>query len=398
MAAAAAASGGSYNLPAPSSSGSIDISGIKPTNSGIITYDDLYGKAHDAGYDDRYEDRYDNRFQDDERRRRRSPSPYRGRETDRYRFPSPGRRERSPLGGQHTDTIIVKTQFVGLVIGRGGDTLKMIEHDSGARVQFITNGKEGPERACNISGTREQVADARDEILRMIDDAVLDSKGRPIQGTKSNPSLPPQPMLKKEKPRAITPEKEEPSVQILVPDKTVGLIIGKGGETIREIQDRCGCHINIVSESYSVNGMRPVNLLGDPEKTAKARAMIEEIVESDQSRDAAAAAASLLTSQQQSMPDSQDVREVMLIPADNVGMLIGKGGEIIRDMQASTMCKITINTAIDPSEPEREVIFQGSADAVARARDVVNEKLELEVWQHSFNLFLILSTKKRHAN
>src|SRR3546814_11685294 len=48
----------------------------------------------------------------------------------------------------------------------------------------------------------------------------------------------------------------EDHMQIMVPDRTVGLIIGRGGETIRDLQERSGGHINIVGESKSVNGLR----------------------------------------------------------------------------------------------------------------------------------------------
>lgn len=67
----------------------------------------------------------------------------------------------------------------------------------------------------------------------------------------------------------------------MVPDKTVGLIIGRRGETIQDLQDRSGCHINIVGESKSINGFRPVNLIGTTEAAMRAKALIMEIVESD---------------------------------------------------------------------------------------------------------------------
>lgn len=67
----------------------------------------------------------------------------------------------------------------------------------------------------------------------------------------------------------------------MVPDKTVGLIIGRRGETIQDLQDRSGCHINIVGESKSINGLRPVNLIGSVEAATRAKALIMEIVESD---------------------------------------------------------------------------------------------------------------------
>lgn len=67
-----------------------------------------------------------------------------------------------------------------------------------------------------------------------------------------------------------------------VPDKCVGLIIGRGGESINEIQRRSGARVNIVPESQSVNGRRPVNLFGSDEANEKARELIEVIVRQDE--------------------------------------------------------------------------------------------------------------------
>jgi far upstream element-binding protein len=67
-----------------------------------------------------------------------------------------------------------------------------------------------------------------------------------------------------------------------VPDKCVGLIIGRGGESINEIQRRSGARVNIVPESQSVNGRRPVNLFGTDETNQRAKELIEVIVQQDE--------------------------------------------------------------------------------------------------------------------
>lgn len=67
-----------------------------------------------------------------------------------------------------------------------------------------------------------------------------------------------------------------------VPDKCVGLIIGRGGESINEIQRRSGARVNIVPESQSVNGRRPVNLFGTDEANERAKELIEVIVRQDE--------------------------------------------------------------------------------------------------------------------
>ena len=46
------------------------------------------------------------------------------------------RRTYSPPGKDHEDQMAIDTMHVGMVIGRGGDTLRRVERESGARVQF----------------------------------------------------------------------------------------------------------------------------------------------------------------------------------------------------------------------------------------------------------------------
>ncbi|KAK9324088.1 hypothetical protein V1517DRAFT_318715 [Lipomyces orientalis] len=203
VAAAAAAGGqgnqpvtGAYNLPAPTNSGYLDLATLLQPDSSSMTVGEYYSSAtkgdsksyDDRHYDDdrgRYRDRDRGRDRDrdrdrnSDRRRKRSPTPPRLREDERCRECSP-KREPSP-GGTRTESLVVKTPFVGLIIGRGGETLKRIEHESGARVQFITNGKEGPERVCNISGGPENIYVAKATVIQMIEHAILDARGRPLQ-------------------------------------------------------------------------------------------------------------------------------------------------------------------------------------------------------------------------
>ncbi|KAK9317130.1 hypothetical protein V1524DRAFT_424498 [Lipomyces starkeyi] len=201
VAAAAAAGGpgsqpaaGAYSLPAPTNSGYLDLATLLQPDSSSLTVGEYYSRdtrGDSKSYEDRHRDDDRGRYRDrdrgrerdrdrnNDRRRKRSPTPPRLREDERCRECSP-KREPSP-GGTRTESLIVKTPFVGLIIGRGGETLKRIEHESGARVQFITNGKEGPERLCNISGGPENIYVAKNTVIQMIENAILDTRGRPLQ-------------------------------------------------------------------------------------------------------------------------------------------------------------------------------------------------------------------------
>lgn len=220
LAAAAATNNNTVHVPAPSNTGYLDINQLnKADPRESLSIGEYYGKVlsrdgrsgmypsydlltknvfhihitHLGSYDEpdyrgdtrnRYRDRDYERDRDRDhnprgRERRRSPTPPRLRANERCREFSP-ERDPSP-GGSTSITLVVKTPFVGLIIGRGGETLKRIEQETGARIQFITNGKEGPDRVCNISGRVFEINAAKRIVIDMIESALLDGRGRPLQ-------------------------------------------------------------------------------------------------------------------------------------------------------------------------------------------------------------------------
>jgi len=85
---------------------------------------------------DRDNDYYRERERDFDRPQQRRQARYR----ERSISPGPGR-SHSPGGKRdYEDQMPIDTVHVGMVIGRGGETLRRIERESGARVQF-TPGK-----------------------------------------------------------------------------------------------------------------------------------------------------------------------------------------------------------------------------------------------------------------
>ncbi len=60
-------------------------------------------------------------------------------------------------------------------------------------------------------------------------------------------------------------------------------------------------------------------------------------------------------------------------------MIIGKGGETIREMQNLTGCKINVSQSSGPGEVEREIGLVGSRDAINRAKQAIEEKVDAVV-------------------
>lgn len=405
-------------LPQPSHTGSLDLSHIKPVNSGSVSIADAIAKAKSiAGergiqpYDHRASsanpredprlanrhlrsrsrsrspprrDGYGGNPYRDERREdprrggyRRSPSPSQERGFRGARDPPMGNRG----GDGETETIRVKSQLVGLIIGRNGENLRKVESETGARVQFVqAKDSHVAERQCTISGSTRARESAKTAIFTIIEE----NGGTPTQEKGAYTAG----MPGRAKVNLPALRDGEASSQIMVPDKTVGLIIGRGGETIKDLQERSGCHVNIVGENKSVNGLRPVNLIGSERATAMAKELILEIVESDARAPGTSGAAAPQRDrgyQNEGRGGASGggannggrdhVEKTIRVPSEAVGMIIGKGGETIKDMQRTTGCKINVNQP-KPPDVTRNIDLAGNPRAMEEAERIIWEKVE----------------------
>ncbi|KAF1978263.1 hypothetical protein BU23DRAFT_564503 [Bimuria novae-zelandiae CBS 107.79] len=412
-----------YGFPPPTNQGQIDLSNVKPSSSGSVSIQDAIAKARGFVSQKGYEPRpgsFDMHqsampsstyaaaaHQDDPRlrgrdfrgrSRSRSRSPQRDNMRDSYNpyreerrghgyrersrspprrnqiSPAPryGARERTPPQNDNSEVILIDSSLVGLVIGRQGESLRRIEQESGTRIQFINGPNTGPTRECRITGGSGARITAKREINRIIEE----NGGNPARETGRNAR--PGAAVKAPTNQPALRDGEEQS-QIMVPDRTVGLIIGRGGETIRDLQERSGCHVNIVGENKSVNGLRPVNLIGSASAAAKARELIMEIVDSDtRGNDGPPAAQHQPARRDNFDPFSGGagkLNDSIMVPSDAVGMIIGKGGETIKQMQSDTGCKINVSQA-SGADIEREIGLVGTRQAIDDAKRAIWEKVD----------------------
>ena len=323
-------------------------------------------------YRDNYNPYRDERRGGTDRPRDRSFSPRR-----EGHFSPPRYGGQSPIRARDegdSEVVPIEKGLVGLIIGRAGENLRRVETQTGARVQFM-DGPEvpGPSRHCRISGSRSARTAAKAEIYKIIDEGDGTKRGggggggggggQSVQRTTQPPS---------KSTISLPTTQDGDNLQILVPDRTVGLIIGRGGETIRDLQDRSGCHVNIVGENKSINGMRPVNLIGSAHAQEKAKALIYEIVESDTK---GTSIKNLMGRDDPYTTGPDKMNDSIMVPGDAVGMIIGKGGETIKEMQNQTGCKINVSPATG-RDITREIGLVGSRSAVDAAKRAIMEKVD----------------------
>mmetsp|Transcript_9777 Transcript_9777/g.27651 ORF Transcript_9777/g.27651 Transcript_9777/m.27651 type:complete len:416 (-) Transcript_9777:1065-2312(-) len=121
---------------------------------------------------------------------------------------------RTEGAGQISQVIDCPQPAVGRVIGKGGETIKLLQMQSGCRIQIDQNFPEGMPRKITITGMPAQMSQG----VHLVKQKIADSG-------------------------AVG---EVSHTQILdCPRNVVGRVIGRGGETINDFQRRSGARIQI---------------------------------------------------------------------------------------------------------------------------------------------------------
>ncbi|KAM6559115.1 hypothetical protein CsatA_028354 [Cannabis sativa] len=164
-----------------------------------------------------------------------------------------------------------------------------------------------------------------------------------------------------------------PGKKISIPNGKVGLIIGKGGETIKYLQSQSGAKIQITRDSeadpYSLS--RDVELTGTSEQISRAEQLINDVISQTDTGNSAPSA------NQGGNPVQPGAGQfIMKVPNNKVALLIGKGGETIRNMQSKSGARIQIVPLHLPpgdTSTERNVYIDGSEEQIDSAKELVNE-------------------------
>lgn len=152
------------------------------------------------------------------------------------------------------------------------------------------------------------------------------------------------------------------SEQVMVPDKMVGLIIGKGGEQITRLQAETGCKIQMAADA---GGMpeRLCTLTGPMSAIAQAKAMIEGIISNEGQGQRGPGGGGM-----PGMGMGGGGQFEMLIPGHKVGLVIGKGGETIKQLQAQTGAKMIIIQDSNDQADQKPLRISGPPESIEAAK------------------------------
>lgn len=69
------------------------------------------------------------------------------------------------------------------------------------------------------------------------------------------------------------------SLEVFVPKIAVGVVIGKGGDMIRKIQQECGCKLQFIQGKHDEPGDRRCLIQGSRQQVDDAKRMIDGLIE-----------------------------------------------------------------------------------------------------------------------
>ncbi|XP_076618490.1 tudor and KH domain containing protein papi isoform X1 [Colletes latitarsis] len=147
------------------------------------------------------------------------------------------------------------------------------------------------------------------------------------------------------------------SIEYKVPRQFVPLVIGRGGCMIKDVERKTGTYIHFKEDNIDCPD-RICIIRGTYESTHFAEEMIKSIIA------------------------NQPIIETyeMYIPHKTCRRIIGRGGEVINQIQATSSAKLIIesNNASYNSNGDRRVIIKGTAEQIAAALLQIEEKVREE--------------------
>ncbi|KAI3512978.1 hypothetical protein L1887_20301 [Cichorium endivia] len=163
----------------------------------------------------------------------------------------------------------VPSNKVGVLIGKGGDTIRTLQYSSGARIQITRDSEADPDsltRPVELIGSLENINKAE----RLIKDVIAEAEAG------GSPSL----VARGYSAHSSGGSGEQ--VHIQVPNEKVGVIIGKGGETIKNLQTRSGARIQLIPQHLPDGDQsreRTVRVTGDRKQIETAKELIKEVMD-----------------------------------------------------------------------------------------------------------------------
>ena len=187
-----------------------------------------------------------------------------------------------PVAGAEVieEKIGIPNSFVGFIIGKGGESITSMQRKSGCRVQIQKEHEMEPGTTQRIITLTASTQEAISMCRGIIEEMVLERSRLNAEGSNRGQNGPGSNAAGQAAQLQIALSQGHAHVTVAVPNNDVGLVIGKGGMTIRSIQERSGANVQIPPGPDADNPMiRTVNITHQQMEGADfAKTLVEEVL------------------------------------------------------------------------------------------------------------------------
>ncbi|XP_051777505.1 RNA-binding protein Nova-2 [Erpetoichthys calabaricus] len=175
--------------------------------------------------------------------------------------------------GEYFLKVLIPSYAAGSIIGKGGQTIVQLQKETGATIKLSKSkdfypGEKQRTRVCLIQGTVEALNNVHNFIAEKV-------REMPQSAQKTEPVSILQPQT------TVNPDRIK-QAKLIVPNSTAGLIIGKGGATVKAIMEQSGAWVQLSQKPEGINLQeRVVTISGEPEQNRKAVEIIVQKIQED---------------------------------------------------------------------------------------------------------------------
>lgn len=247
---------------------------------------------------------------------------------------------------------------------KGGDKIKEEEKETATKAEEGTAESTSEDQPESLDKSKDNIVkpEASPDGVPPAAPEAADTESKPSEAPSELSGIPglpshiaaaidPNAVASVTNPESIVEESEEVSAQY------IGRVIGKGGEMIRDLQARSGCRMD-VDQNVPHGNPRILTYRGTRKTVDLAKQMVSMLCTPQGS--------------EANLPLGEATRKELSVPATSVGKIIGRGGEMIRELQSRSQAKLQVDhTARTFKTDTRSVSITGTADAVRKAEEMV---------------------------
>ncbi|XP_052042674.1 far upstream element-binding protein 2-like [Apodemus sylvaticus] len=274
----------------------------------------------------------------------------------------PGQSHDKGNGGQNDTVkeIMIPAGKAGVIIGKGGETINKLQKRARVKMILIQDDSRNTnvDKPLQIIGDPYKVQQACEMVMDILREGDQGEFGdlneyRPLVGR---------------------------GIYLPVPRHSVGVVIGRNGEMIKKIQNDAGVHIQFKRDD-GTGPQKIAHIMGPPDRCEHAAQIINDLLLSRGGPPRPPGAPSTPPggrgrAQGNWGPPAGEM--TFFIPTHKCGLVIGRGGEVVKAISQQTGAFVEISQQLPPNRDPNFKLFviRGSPQQIVHAQQLIEEKIQ----------------------